>query len=77
MILKEKSILRTLGKYYIVNIGLRNYLFGFRNCGSSHAIENIVYFELLRRGYDVAIGKINNQEVDFIATTVDDENISR
>ena len=58
---------------YIVDIGLRNFLLGFRNRDSGHAIENVVYFELLRRGYDVAIGKIDNQEVDFIATTADDK----
>ena len=67
--IKGKAYLRTLGKYYIVDIGLRNYLLGFRNRDSGHAIENVVYFELLRRGYDVAIGKIGNAEVDFIATT--------
>ena len=71
--IKGKEYLRTLGKYYIVDIGLRNYLLGFRNRDSGHAIENIVYFELLRRGYDVAIGKIDNQEVDFIATNADDK----
>lgn len=71
--IKGKAYLRTLGKYYIVDIGLRNYLLGFRNRDSGHAIENVVYFELLRRGYDVAIGKIDNQEVDFIATTADDK----
>ncbi len=66
--IKGKEYLRTLGKYYIVDIGLRNYLLGFRNRDSGHALENVVYFELLRRGYDVAIGKIDNVEVDFIAT---------
>ena len=71
--IKGKAYLRTLGKYYIVDIGLRNYLLGFRNRDNGHAIENVVYFELLRRGYDVAIGKIDNQEVDFIATTADDK----
>ena len=71
--IKGKEYLRTLGKYYIVDIGLRNYLLGFRNRDSGHAIENVVYFELLRRGYDAAIGKIDNQEVDFIATTADDK----
>ena len=69
--IKGKEYLRTLGKYYIVDMGLRNYLLGFRNRDSGHAIENVVYFELLRRGYDVAIGKIDNQEVDFIATAAD------
>lgn len=71
--IKGKAYLRTLGKYYIVDIGLRNYLLGFRNRDSGHAIENVVYFELLRRGYDVAIGKIGNAEVDFIATTADEK----
>lgn len=71
--IKGKEYLRTLGKYYIVDIGLRNYLLGFRNRDSGHAIENVVYFELLRRGYDVAIGKIDNSEVDFIATKMDDK----
>ncbi len=66
--IKGKEYLRTLGKYYIVDIGLRNYLLGFRDGDSGHILENIIYFELLRRGYDVAIGKIDNQEVDFIAT---------
>lgn len=66
--IKGKEYLRTLGKYYIVDIGLRNYLLGIRNRDSGHALENVVYFELLRRGYDVAIGKIDNAEVDFIAT---------
>lgn len=71
--IKGKEYLRTLGKYYIADIGLRNYLLGFRNRDSGHALENIVYFELLRRGYDVAIGKIDNAEVDFIATTAEDK----
>ena len=71
--IKGKAYLRTLGKYYIVDIGLRNYLLGFRNRDSGHAIENVVYFELLRRGYDVAIGKIGELEVDFIATSADEK----
>ena len=69
--IKGKEYLRTLGKYYIVDIGLRNYLLGIRDRDSGHCLENIVYFELIRRGYDVAIGKIDNSEVDFIATTAD------
>ena len=52
----------------IVDIGLHNYLLGFRNRDTGHILENIVYLELLRRGYDVAIGKIDNIEIDFIAT---------
>lgn len=71
--IKGKEFLRTLGKYYIVDIGLRNYLLGFRDRDSGHAIENVVFFELLRRGYDVSIGKIDNSEVDFIATNTNDK----
>lgn len=71
--IKGKAYLRTLGKFYIVDIGLRNYLLGFRNRDNGHAIENVVYFELLRRGFDVAIGKIGNAEVDFIATSADEK----
>ena len=71
--IKGREFLRTLGKYYIVDIGLRNYLLGFRNRDSGHAIENVVYFELLRRGYDVAIGKVGNAEIDFIATKADEK----
>ncbi len=66
--IKGKEHLRTLGKYYIVDMGLRNFLLGFRGDDTGHILENIVYFELLRRGYDVAIGKIHEKEIDFIAT---------
>ncbi len=66
--IKGKEYLRTLGKYYIVDIGLHNYLLGFRNRDTGHVLENVVYFELLSRGYDVAIGKVGTQEIDFIAT---------
>ena len=66
--IKGKEELKTLGKYYIVDIGLRNYLLGYRDVDTGHMIENIVYFELLRRGYDVAVGKIGTREIDFIAT---------
>lgn len=66
--IKGKEYLKTLGKYYIVDIGLRNYLLGFSEIDRGHIIENIVYFELLRRGYDVLIGKVGNKEVDFVIT---------
>ncbi|MGI6722576.1 MAG: ATP-binding protein [Anaerovoracaceae bacterium] len=66
--IKGKGYLRSLSKYYIVDLGLRNYLLGLRDMDTGHMIENIVYFELLRRGYDVSIGKIGNLEIDFIAT---------
>lgn len=71
--IKGKEYLRTLGKYYIVDIGLRNYLLGFRDRDRGHALENIVYFELLRRGFDVSIGKIGNLEVDFIAANANEK----
>ena len=68
---KGKAELKTLGKYYIVDVGLRNYLLGYRDVDTGHIIENIVYFELLRRGFDVAIGKVGDKEIDFIATRDD------
>lgn len=66
--IRGKEYLKTLGKYYVVDIGLRNYLLGIRDRDRGHIIENIIYLELLRRGYDVAIGKIDKAEIDFIAT---------
>ncbi len=71
--IKGKEYLRTLGKYYIVDIGLRNFLLGFRDRDIGHALENVVFFELLRRGYDVSIGKVDNLEVDFIAAKPDNK----
>ena len=68
---KGKAELKTLGKYYIVDVGLRNYLLGYRDVDTGHIIENIVYFELLRRGFDVVIGKVGDKEIDFIATRDD------
>lgn len=69
--IKGKEYLRTLGKYYIVDVGLRNYLLGYRWGDSGRILENIIYFELLRRRYDVAVGKIDHQEIDFIAIQAD------
>lgn len=71
--IKGREYLKTLGKYYIVDMGLRNYLLGYRDGDTGHILENIIYFELLRRGYDVAIGKIDKKEVDFIATKTDEK----
>ena len=68
-----RSISNPLGKYYIVDIGLRNYLPCYRSGGSFHILKNIIYFELLRRGYDVSIGKLDNKEVDFIVTKTDEK----
>ena len=66
--IKGKEILKTLEKYYIVDTGIRNIILGFRDSDFGHIIENIVYFELIRRGYDVTIGRNDTLEVDFIAT---------
>ncbi len=71
--IRGKEYLRTLGKYYIVDPGLRNYLLGFRDRDRGHILENIVYFELLRRGYDVSVGKIGTAEVDFVAVKADEK----
>jgi len=66
--LKGKKFLKTLEKYYIVDIGIRNKLTGLRDTDYGHVLENIVYLELLKRGYEVTIGKIGPLEVDFVAT---------
>lgn len=65
--IKSKSLLKTLGKYYISDTGIRNIILGFRNIDEGHLLENVVYLELLRRGYRVNIGKSNDYEVDFVA----------
>ncbi len=65
---RGKNLLKTLGKYYIVDTGLRNHLLSSSNSDVGHQIENIVYLELIRRGYRVNIGKIDDREIDFIAT---------
>jgi len=69
--IKGKQYLSTLGKYYSVDIGLRNMLAGSKG-GIGHIIENIVYLELLHRGYRVSVGVIDNFEVDFVATKRDE-----
>ena len=69
--LKGKLHLKTLGKFFVVDIGIRNNLIGFRNEDYGYTLENIVYFELLRRGYEVSIGKLGPLEIDFIATRPD------
>jgi len=65
--IKGKAYLKTIQKYYVTDLGLRNNLLGYRQIEVTHALENIIYFELLRRGYKVDIGKVNNNEIDFIA----------
>ncbi len=64
---KGKQLLKTLGKNYIIDIGFRNMLLGYRDTDRGHIIENIVFLELIRRDYRVYIGKIGDTEVDFVA----------
>lgn len=64
--IRSKALLKTLGKYYIADTGLRNIILGFRNIDEGHLLENVVYLELLRRGYKVSIGKLFDYEVDFV-----------
>ena len=65
--IKGKGQLSSGAKYYVSDIGLRYYLLGSKKADQGHILENIVYLELLRRGYEVYVGKVDNNEVDFIA----------
>lgn len=65
--IKGKQYLKTGDKYYVSDLGLRYFLLGRKGIDAGHILENVVYLELLRRGYDVYIGKIDEYEVDFVA----------
>ena len=69
--IKGKQHLKTLEKYYVVDIGLRFALLGRREYDAGHILENIVYLELIRRGYRVYVGKVDANEVDFVAANSD------
>lgn len=64
---KGKQLLKTLEKNYIVDLGFRNMLLGYRDTDRGHIIENVVFLELVRRDYRVYIGKVGETEVDFVA----------
>lgn len=87
--IKGKEILKSLAKYYVVDSGIRNMLLGYTDTDYGHILETIVYFELIRKGYQVFVGKYYNMEVDFVAVkketkkyyqvtqTLTDENIKK
>ena len=70
--LQGKSILKTQEKYYLADVSLKYALLGYNRKMLDGAMENIVYLELKRRGYDVYIGKNDTKEIDFVATRRDE-----
>ncbi len=63
---KGKQYLKSMAKYYVSDLGMRNYLLGYKNADRGFVLENIVYLEMLRRGYKVLIGKVDQSEIDFV-----------
>lgn len=70
---KGKQLLKTLGKNYIIDMGFRNMLLGYRDADRGYIMENIVFLELVRRDYRVCIGKIGENEIDFVAEKANDK----
>lgn len=66
--IKGKKYLKFLSKYYVVDIGLRNYLLNYTEIDRGAVLENIIYLELRRRGYKIYVGKVDATEVDFVVT---------
>ena len=64
--IRGKQYLKTLEKYYVVDIGMRYMLLGTRGTDVGHILENVIYLELKRRGYEVYVGKLDDLEVDFV-----------
>lgn len=71
--MKGKSVLKTQEKYYLADVSFRYALFGYNRKMLDGVMENIVYLELRRRGYDVYVGKNNTKEIDFIAIHKDEK----
>lgn len=71
--IKGKQYLKTLNKYYVCDLGIRNSKLNYRQIEITHSLENIIYLDLLRRGYIVDIGKNREKEIDFVAR--DDKNL--
>ena len=66
--IRGKELLKTGGKHYVVDTGLRSYLQGYRDADQGRVFENMVYLQLLYDGYEVSVGKLRAGEVDFVAT---------
>lgn len=69
--IRGRQNLKTLGKYYMVDIGLRDMLVSISSSDIGHLLENVVYLELIRRGYKVNIGKLAEKEIDFVASNAE------
>ena len=66
--IKGKQLLQTQAKYYIADLSLRYLLFFIKGQDEGHILENVIYLELLRRGYQIAIGQNDENEIDFVAS---------